>query len=271
MAVAGRKPCRSTKAVSIATPANHQPLTPLSFLKRAARASGRSARPSSMAGSAATTRALFARAPARLGAVDAWRRGGDTLAVICRTPCDAGGSLRRADAGRRPEHDQHAARRRDDRLPDRTWRGQGPDRRPRVRGARAGGDRTRQQQADPRGVRRPRSSRMRPSRRRAFNPRTSTSPSSPWAIPPSNGSGPGTSGTRSRSTTRPAPPGNPKGVVYSHRGAYLMCFANTLAAAMQPAARLSLDCCRCSIATAGASPGTLYAVGGHACLPAKGS
>ncbi len=45
---------------------------------------------------------------------------------------------------------------------------------------------------------------MRPSRRRAPSPRMNTRRSSPWAIPPSTGSGRRTNGTRSRSTTPPA-------------------------------------------------------------------
>ena len=54
--------------------------------------------------------------------------------------------------------------------------------------------------------------------------------------------------------------GNPKGVVYHHRGAYLMCFANVVAAGM---GRIRSTCgrCRCSTAMAGAS---LDAVGRRA-------
>ena len=37
-----------------------------------------------------------------------------------------------------------------------------------------------------------------------------------------------TNGTPSRSTTPSGTTGNPKGVVYHHRGAALMCYANTI-------------------------------------------
>ncbi len=60
--------------------------------------------------------------------------------------------------------------------------------------------------------------------------------------------------------------GNPKGVVYSHRGAYLMCFANTLAAAMppQPVYLWTLPMFHCN---GWCFPWTLSAVGGtHVCL-----
>jgi fatty-acyl-CoA synthase len=60
--------------------------------------------------------------------------------------------------------------------------------------------------------------------------------------------------------------GNPKGVVYSHRGAYLMCFANTLAAALppQPVYLWTLPMFHCN---GWCFPWTLSAVGGtHVCL-----
>jgi fatty-acyl-CoA synthase len=60
--------------------------------------------------------------------------------------------------------------------------------------------------------------------------------------------------------------GNPKGVVYSHRGAYLMCFANTLAAAIppQPVYLWTLPMFHCN---GWCFPWTLSAVGGtHVCL-----
>ena len=52
--------------------------------------------------------------------------------------------------------------------------------------------------------------------------------SSPAAIRNSSGSIRPTSGTRSRSTTRPGTTGNPKGVVYHHRGAYLNALSNII-------------------------------------------
>jgi fatty-acyl-CoA synthase len=60
--------------------------------------------------------------------------------------------------------------------------------------------------------------------------------------------------------------GNPKGVVYSHRGAYLMCFANTLAAAIQPhpVYLWTLPMFHCN---GWCFPWTLSAIGGtHVCL-----
>ncbi len=60
--------------------------------------------------------------------------------------------------------------------------------------------------------------------------------------------------------------GNPKGVVYSHRGAYLMCFANTLAAALppHPVYLWTLPMFHCN---GWCFPWTLSAVGGtHVCL-----
>jgi fatty-acyl-CoA synthase len=60
--------------------------------------------------------------------------------------------------------------------------------------------------------------------------------------------------------------GNPKGVVYSHRGAYLMCFANTLAAELptHPVYLWTLPMFHCN---GWCFPWTLSAVGGtHVCL-----
>jgi fatty-acyl-CoA synthase len=60
--------------------------------------------------------------------------------------------------------------------------------------------------------------------------------------------------------------GNPKGVVYSHRGAYLMCFANALAAALppHPVYLWTLPMFHCN---GWCFPWTLSAVGGtHVCL-----
>jgi fatty-acyl-CoA synthase len=60
--------------------------------------------------------------------------------------------------------------------------------------------------------------------------------------------------------------GNPKGVVYSHRGAALMCFANTLAAAIQPhpVYLWTLPMFHCN---GWCFPWTLSAIGGtHVCL-----
>ena len=49
--------------------------------------------------------------------------------------------------------------------------------------------------------------------------------------------------------------GNPKGVVYHHRGAYLNALGNIMAIRPRPPHRSISGPCRCFIATAGASPG----------------
>ena len=49
--------------------------------------------------------------------------------------------------------------------------------------------------------------------------------------------------------------GNPKGVVYHHRGAALMGYGNALAGTMVRAIRCCCGPCRCSTAMAGAFPG----------------
>ena len=49
--------------------------------------------------------------------------------------------------------------------------------------------------------------------------------------------------------------GDPKGVVYHHRGAYLLALGNVVTCGMGQATRSICGHCRCSIATAGAFPG----------------
>ena len=61
--------------------------------------------------------------------------------------------------------------------------------------------------------------------------------------------------------------GDPKGVVYHHRGAYLLALGNVVTCGMRPATRSISGRCRCSIATAGAFPGRFSVKAGvHVCL-----
>ena len=64
--------------------------------------------------------------------------------------------------------------------------------------------------------------------------------------------------------------GNPKGVVYHHRGAALMCYANMRRNRHGRAIPSTCGRCRCSTATAGASPGRSRRRR-HARLPALGA
>ena len=63
--------------------------------------------------------------------------------------------------------------------------------------------------------------------------------------------------------------GNPKGVVYHHRGAALMAYGKRSMPAWPSTASIC-GRCRCSTATAGAFPGR-WRCGRHACLPALGA
>jgi fatty-acyl-CoA synthase len=60
--------------------------------------------------------------------------------------------------------------------------------------------------------------------------------------------------------------GNPKGVVYHHRGAYLNAVGNTLEWDGCRCTRSTSGPCRCSTATAGASPGPSPRAGTNVCL-----
>ena len=89
------------------------------------------------------------------------------------------------------------------------------------------------------------------------------------AIRPTSGWPRSTSGTPSRSTTRRAPPRNPKGVVYHHRGAHLLALGNVRDRRDGQARGLSLDAADVPLQRL-VLP--LVGVGGgrHACLPAPG-
>ena len=175
---------------------------------------------------------------------------GDTVAVMCpNTPPMLEAHYGVPMLGARPERAQHPARRRLDRLHPRARRGQGPADRHRVaprcvRAAVAHG-------AEPAARRRHR----RPGGRAASGSARSTyeellaggdprlrlgGPDDEWdALSLCY-----TSGTT----------GNPKGVVYHHRGAYLNALGNALALGL---GRRPSTCgrCRCSTATAGPTPG----------------
>ena len=187
--------------------ANYQPLTPLSFLERAAAVYpehvGRHPRGAALH----LCRALRARPPARLGAGRARRRRRrHRLGDARQHAADAGGALRRADDRRRAAFDQHAPRCGHRRLPARPCQCQDRDLRPRVRPRHARGA------CASEGASRSSSTTTTGSSRKpgAPCPRTTTRPSSPAAIRPSAGACRATSGTRSRSTTPRARPAIPR-------------------------------------------------------------
>ena len=64
--------------------------------------------------------------------------------------------------------------------------------------------------------------------------------------------------------------GNPKGVVYHHRGAALMCYANTIATGMGQHPGLSLDAADVPLQRL-VLPLVAVAAGRHPCLPALGA
>ena len=114
-------------------PANFQPLTPLTFLERAA-----SVFPDAYRDHPRQARRNYAEfyARARKLASALAKRGikrGDTVVGDARQHAGhARMPLRRADDAARAQHAQHAARRRDHRLLARPCRGQGADHRPRI-------------------------------------------------------------------------------------------------------------------------------------------
>ena len=116
-------------------PANYQPLTPLTFLERAASVFPDAHRHRPRQPAVHLCGVLRPRPPAGVGAGRGTASAsGDTVAVmLANTPADAGGALRRADDGRRAQHAQHPARCRRARLHPRSRRSEGADHRPRIR------------------------------------------------------------------------------------------------------------------------------------------
>ena len=211
-------------------PANFQPLTPLSFLERAAEVF-----PDHTAiihgGLSAQLRASSTRAPG--GSPRRWRKRGikrgDTVSVmLANTPAMleahygvpmTGAVLNTLNTRLDAAIIAFIARPR---------RGQGADHRPRIFQGDEGGAGARQGQAAGHRLRRSGIRRRRRAARRdrirGF-PRRRRSRISPGRCRTTNG-------TRSRSTTRPAPPAIPKGVVYHHRGAYLLAVGNVVTCGM---------------------------------------
>ena len=231
--------------------ANFQPLTPLTFLERAAAVFPD--RPGGDPRGAALhlCRALRPRPPPRLRA----RQDGDRarrhrLGDAREHAGDDRGALRRADDRRRAQHAQHAARCRDPRLHPRPCRSQGADHRPRILQGDQGGAGARQGEAAGHRLRRSRI--FRP--RRAARHHRLRGISRRAAIPPSPGRCPTTNGTRSASTTPPAPPAIRR--ASSITTAAPIC---SRSATCSPATWASIPSicgrCRCSTATAGAFRG----------------
>ena len=178
---------------------------------------------------------------------------------------DAGGPLRRADDRRRAAFDQHAPRCGHRRLPARPCRRQGRDLRPRVRARHARGAPAGKGEAARHRLRR----QAVPA---AGEPLSGNDyeaflaggdPAFRWRMPRDEWDAITlnyTSGTT----------GNPKGVVYSHRGATLMCYANLVAANMgrHPVYLWTLPMFHCN---GWCFPWTLSRRGGHARVPEVGA
>ena len=190
------------------------------------RTSGRSSSPSSTA-SAATRGRRRTRASRRLASAlvrarhrQRRHRRGDAR----QHAGDDRGALRRADERRRAQHAQHAPRRRGDRLHARPRRGEGAAHRHRVRAGRsrprsrsveAQAARHRRRRSAGSGRRAARRDRLRGVHRAAAIPAFAWQPpADEWDAISLNY----TSGTT----------GNPKGVVYHHRGAYLNALSNII-------------------------------------------
>ena len=112
----------------------------------------------------------------------------------------------------------------------------------------------------------PEYSRARRAHRRASNTRTS----SRKAMPTSPGQCRTTNGTPSRSTTRAGTTGDPKGVVYHHRGAHLLAVGNVVTCAHGQASGLSVDAADVPLQRL-VLPVVDLGRRRHACLPAPGA
>ena len=159
-------------------------------------------------------------------------------------------AFRRADDRRRAQHAQHAPRRRGDRVHARARRGEGADHRHRILADRRGGADARRRRSPPSST-----SSTRPG------PAASGSASADYESVhrrrrsrPSNGSIRPTNGTRSRSTTRRARPAIPRASSITI-AAPISTRCRTSSTGACRGTRCTCGRCRCSTATAGASPG----------------
>ena len=204
--------------------ANYTPLTPLTFIERAAYVYPD--RLSVVHGEQRYTwRETYARCR-RLASALA-RRGigkNDTVAVMApNMPAMVEAAVRRADVRRGAEHAEHAARCGNDRLHAAAWRGAGTDHRSGVlrhdrggagaAGRTAAGDRHRRSQF---------------RRRRDCWARSTTRRSWRGAIPDYAWQGPADEWDAIALNYTSGTTGDPKGVVYHHRGAYLNAISNML-------------------------------------------
>ena len=231
--------------------ANFQPLTPLTFLERAAAVFPD--HPAIVHGRAAWTYAEFYARTRRLASALAKtrhraRRHG--LGDARQHAGDARSALRRADDGRRAQHAQHAARCGDPRLHARSRRNQGADHRPRICHGDQGGAVARQGEAARHRLRRSRISPAPASGSAPSSTRTSRRRRSRFRLEDARRR----VGRDLRSTTPPAPPAIPR--ASSITTAAPIC---SRSATCSPAAWASIPSicgrCRCSTATAGAFRG----------------
>ena len=235
-------------------PANYQPLTPLSFLERAAAVFPDAHRDHPRHRCARTyARVLRAHAPARLGAGAARhrpRRHG--LGDARQHAGDARGHYGVPMTRRRAQHAQHPARCRDHRLHARPRRDQGADHRPRI---------LRRSMKEALALAKVKplvidyddpeySGAGRAARRDRLRgvPRGRRSRTSPGACRTTNG-------TRSRSTTPPAPPATPRASSTTIAARICSRIGNVITCAHGASIRSICGRCRCSTATAGASRG----------------
>ena len=206
---------------------------------------------------------LCALPPPRLGAGAPRPARADRRGHGAQHAGDARGAFRRADGRRRAERAQHPPRRRDDRLHPGARRGQGPDRRPRVRAPWS----ARRSRCWTRALRRSTSTTRSAPAGRACSARRTTRRSWPEATRTSVATARRTNGTPIALNYTSGTTGNPKGVVYHHRGAYLNAVGNVARLGHARSIRSISGRCRCSTATAGASRGRVAALAGtNVCL-----
>ena len=203
--------------------ANHRPLTPLDFLAWSA-----SVFPDRTGVVYGEQRFSWGEVDRRCRRLASALRGlgvgrGDTRGgAVPQHPADARGALRHSDGGRGAQRAEHPPRSRLDRLHPRAWRGQGAARRHRVGAGGQGGagaDGAHHQPSSTSSIRRQRASGWASSTTRRCWRR---------AIPPSPGSHPADEWDAISLCYTSGTTGNPKGVVYHHRGAFLNAMGNAL-------------------------------------------